>query len=200
MRDHPEIRLIVTGIIAGLCASIIYPLILFVPFSLPVVAAMASFLGPAIGIGSLGLRQLIRLHGESAAATLGAVHNLLAGALFTAMALVQLAVKDVAASSSKVIELQGIWWGLDVAWDIYIGLGTIFFGCAMFRHPRFGMIFAGSGVALGVAEILLNVYTFPAPPAASGLFDIGPFVGLWYLAATIQAWRSLGWARQQLHG
>jgi hypothetical protein len=33
------------------------------------------------------------------------------------------------------------------------------------------------------------------PPANAGLVDIGPLVGLWFLAATVQAWRSLGWAR-----
>ena len=92
MIDPVEIRWIKTGVVAGLCASLFYPLLLFAPLPLVATAAVAALLGPAIGIGSLGLRQLIRMHGESVAATLGAIHNSLAGGLFTAMVLVQLAV------------------------------------------------------------------------------------------------------------
>lgn len=85
------------------------------------------------------------------------------------MVLVQLAVKDYAPSFSRGI--VGVW----------LGRG-----------------FGGAGLVLGLVEILLNLGTFPLPPAEAGWFDVGPFVGLWYLAATIQTWRSVGWARQQL--
>lgn len=59
-------------------------------------------------------------------------------------------------------------------------------------------MFAVPGLSLGLLVIVLNLLPFPIPPAEAGSFDIGPFVGLWYLAATIQAWRSLPWVRQQL--
>ena len=32
--------------------------------------------------------------------------------------------------------MTAIWLGLDVAWDAYIGLGTLFLALAMLRHPR----------------------------------------------------------------
>lgn len=198
MRNDVEIRWIVAGVVGGLAASALYPLLLFTNLSAAVTATAAGLLGPAIGIGSLGLRQLIRLHSRSVTATLGAIHNALAGALFTSMALVQVAVRSYEVESPMSPRMIGVWLGLDVAWDVYIGLGTLFFACAMWRHPRFGWGFAVSGLALALAELLLNLYTFPVPPAEAGLFDIGPFVGLWYLATTIQTWRSLGWARVQL--
>ncbi len=191
-----EIRWIRIGILGGLCASILYPVLLFAPLSLPLTAAVASFLGPAIGVGSLGLYRLIRLHAPSVSGALGAIHNIIAGALFTAMALVQLAVRSQAPTGSAA-DLVGVWLGIDVAWDIYIGLGTLAFGWAMRHHPRFGWPFAVTGMLLGLLEIILNLLPFPTPPANAGSVDIGPVVGLWYLASTIQAWRSLSWAGER---
>lgn len=198
MRGGYEIRLIQAGIVAGLSASVLYPVILFVPLPLAATAAAAAFLGPAIGIGSLGLRQVITLHGNSVAATLAAVANVVAGALISAMLLVQLAVRYGISDAVPSAHLVAVWLGLDVAWDVYIGLGTLFFGIAMIGHPRFGWAFALPGLGLGFLVLALNFYTFPTPPAEAGLIDVGPFVGLWYLAATLQAWRSIAWAREHI--
>lgn len=196
--EAAEIRWIQSGVVAGLCASVFYPVILFVPLPLAATAAVAALLGPAIGFGSLGLRQLISLHGPSVTATLGAISNLVAGALLTAMVLVQLAVRHAVSGVTPQDDLVGIWLGLDVAWDVYIGLGTILFATSMLSHPRFRWPFALPGFVLGFLVLLLNFYTFPTPPAEAGSVDVGPFVGLWYLAATLQAWRSIAWARERL--
>jgi hypothetical protein len=96
--------------------------------------------------------------------------------------------------------LQGVWLGLDVAWDTYIGLGTVLFAFSMLRHPRFGRVFAATGVAIGFALLLFNLYTFPTPPANAGLVDLGPLIGLWYFAVTVQMWRSLSWAQAAASG
>ncbi len=198
MENPSEIRWIECGVVAGLCASVLYPVLLFAPLPLAATAAAAALLGPAIGVGSLGLRQLIRLHGRSVTASLGAITNFGAGALFTAMALIQLAVRHAGPDSAPQRDLIGVWLGLDVAWDVYIGLGTLFFAWSMLGHPRFGWPFALPGFVVGFLVIVLNLYTFPIPPAEAGSFDVGPFVGLWYLAGTVQAWRSIGWARARL--
>ena len=198
MNEQLEIPWIEAGIVGGICASVLYPVLLFAPLPLAVTAGVGAFLGPAIGLGSLGLYRLIALHSPSVAAAIGAIHNLIAGALFTAMALVQLAVRS--RNPGHASDLVGVWLGLDVAWDIYIGLGTLAFAWAMRHHPRYGWTFAGPGLALGLLVIVLNLIPFPVPPAEAGSFDIGPLVGIWYLAATIQAWRSLAWARQRTEG
>jgi len=46
---------------------------------------------------------------------------------------------------------------------------------------------------VGAALLVLNLQTFPTPPANAGLFDLGPVLGLWYLAVTIQVARSFHW-------
>lgn len=193
-----QIRWIKVGIIAGLCASIVYPLLVFAPLPFILTATLAGLLGPLIGFASFGLRALLQLFEDSVASTLAALSNLIAGAFFSAMALVQLAVRSRAPVGAGEADLVGVWLGLDVAWDIYIGLGTVLFASVMVRHPRFRWPFAVTGLTLGFLELALNLATFPTPPAEAGLFDIGPLVGLWYLATTLQAWRSLGWARARV--
>jgi hypothetical protein len=194
-----EVQWIRVGAVGGLWACVAYPAAVFVPLPLAVSAALAASFGPALGLGCVGLWRLIRLHHGSVAAGAAAGLNALGGALFTAMALVQMAVGATTGDRTER-PLQAIWLGLDVAWDVYIGLGTVLFAFSMLRHPRFGRVFAASGAAVGFTLLLFNLYTFPTPPANAGLVDLGPVVGLWYLAVTVQMWRSLRWAQAAASG
>ena len=90
--------------------------------------------------------------------------------------------------------------GLDVAWDVFICLGTLLFALNMIRHPRLGRIIGIIGIALAVGLFALNIYTFPTPPGEAGLFDLGPFVSLWYLVVSIMVLSSLKWARENAKG
>jgi hypothetical protein len=108
---------------------------------------------------------------------------------------VQLAVKARLQGAKASPELVGIWLGLDVAWDVYVSIGTGLFALAMLKHPRFGKVFGGIGLVIAMFLLVLNLFTFPTPPADAGLIDLGPVVFLWYLVATVQAWRSLPWVR-----
>ena len=194
-----EVRWIRSGAIAGVWACVAYPTAVFAPLPLRASAALAASFGPALGVGSVGLWRIVRLRGSSVAAGAAAGLNSLGGALFTAMLLVQMAVGHASGGQTER-PLQAVWLGLDVAWDAYIGLGTVLFGIGMFNHPRFGRAFGGCGVVLGIGLLASNLYTFPTPPANAGLIDLGPFVGVWYLAVSVQTWRSLGWAREAARG
>jgi len=191
------VRFIRLGIVAGFVTCIGYPVVSFAPLPHRLAIVLVALLGPALGVASLGLREALRLHERSVAATLGGAFNLLAGALFTAMLLVQLAVRGYALSEALPSRLVGVWLGLDVAWDVYVGIGTIFFSIAMLRHPRFGPWYAAPGLLIAAALLALNLGTFPLPPGEAGLVDVGPLVGLWYLVVTVRMWRSLGWAARQ---
>ena len=200
MTTNDPLQWITAGVVGGILAAVLYPALLFLPGPSILVTVAAGFFGLSIGVGSVGLMKLITLKRGSVPAVLGAVSNFTAGAVFTTMALVQLAVKQVAVESGVAInpQLEAVWLGLDVAWDIYIGVGTMFFGWAMLAHHRFRWFFGIPGLVLGGFLLILNLIPFPTPPSSAGLIDLGPFVGLWYLAVTIQAWRSLNWAKSQL--
>jgi hypothetical protein len=100
------------------------------------------------------------------------------------MVAVQLAVKDVADPPDE--GLRAVYWGLDVAWDLYIALGTVAFAIALY-HARWLRLWALPGLAAGAALFVLNLASFPEPPGSAGLVDIGPLVGLWYTGVTVGA-------------
>jgi hypothetical protein len=195
VKEKPEIRAwLRTGIIAGLIACISYPLAIFLPMNRPLTLLVSGSFGPALMIASVALGKILLDRRRSVPAQLGAISNALAGALVTAMIIVQLAVRysTVPASDPMLAKfvVNRIWdvvLGLDVSFDVFIGLGTIFFGISMLYDPRFGRIVGILGILIGAVVLLgFNIYTFPTPPKDAGLFDPGPVSGLWYLVVTIQ--------------
>ena len=150
-------------------------------------------------VASWGLREFLSLHRRTIAADLAVASNALAGDLFTAMLLVQLAV-GVRSGDKPAADAVSIWLGLDVAWDVYVGIGTLLFGMSALRHPRLGVLIGSAGVVIASALLALNLYTFPTPPADAGLVDLGPGVGLWYLVVTAMVLGSLRWARSAAVG
>lgn len=191
-------RWIQLSVIVGLATCTVYPALVFLPLPQNAAAILAAAWGPLFGVASLGLAKLLQVERRSIAVQLAIFFNLSASVLITAMLLVQLAVGATAQDAKVAPELVAVWLGLDVAWDIYAGLGMALFALAMLSHPRFRLAFGASGLLIAGALLILNLFTFPTPPANAGLFDPGPLVGLWYLAVTIQTWRSLRWAKTRL--
>jgi hypothetical protein len=182
----------------GIATSVIYPSLIFIPLSQLLTVTLAAAVGPSLGLASIGLYRFLRIQQASVSAQLAAACNFLGGALFTTMLLVQIAVRIRAAGQPLDQQVVAVWLGLDVAWDVYIALGTALFAWAMWTHPRFGRGFTVTGILLAVLLLALNFYTFPEPPGESHLVDLGPFVGLWYLVVSVQMWRSLNWVKQAL--
>jgi hypothetical protein len=169
----------------GFGATICYALvsILSGPEWLVVIAVFGFAV--TLSFGSMAIRQFLVLTGStSPLGLLGAVANVIAGALFLSMALVQIAVKDVADPPDEA--LRAIYWGLDVAWDLYIGAGTLCFAVVFYRSSLFRW-FSLPGMTIALLLLGLNVASFPEPPSDAGLVDVGPLVGIWYLAVTIRA-------------
>ena len=192
MNDHSTTA-IRAGVAAGFGTCVVYPLLIFAPLPDVLTVTLAALMGPLLGVSSWGLREFITVHRRSVLTDLGVASNALAGALLTAMLLVQIAVGERAGGQRVSSELVGVWLGLDVAWDVYVGLGTLLLAIAMWKHPRLGAIPGGIGVLMAVLLLSLNFWTFPTPPGEAGLFDAGPLVALWYLAVTILVLRSLSW-------
>ena len=195
-RRESSDRLVLWGAIAGLGTCVVYPLVAFSPLPDPAKVVLAALMGPLLGVASWGLRQFLVLHRPTVAADVGALGNALAGALVTAMFLVQAAV-GMRVAGRPSLEGEAVWLGLDVAWDVYLGCGTLLLASSMFRHPRLGRAIGGAGVLLALGLLVLNLGTFPVPPGNAGWIDLGPAVGLWYLVVTVVVLRSLPWARSQ---
>ena len=72
--------------------------------------------------------------------------------------------------------------GLDVAWDLFIGVALLLLAWALKDHADFRLWWGLPGAVLAAGLIVLNVMTFPWPPDTRGLLDLGPFLGLYIVA------------------
>ena len=189
------------GGISGLAAMLVYVIISAAPLPDALTAALSASFGPLLSLASYGLYRLLALNRKTPSLQIAAVSNAIAGALVTAMLMVQVAVRAGGRGTLDAFlwtKFRRVDLGLDVAWDVYICLGTFLFAWNMLRHARYGRIFGGLGLLLSAGLAVLNLATFPTPPAYAGLIDLGPFVGLWYVAVSIQLLRSRPWAESQV--
>ena len=193
------------GIAAGLVAVIVYPILILVSLPrVPQVVLGASF-GPALAVASLALWHVLRSNRHTPSGELAAMCNALAGALVTAMILVQLAINYSTAPEASdqlatVIRdrLWDIVLGLDVSFDVFIGLGTLLFAVNMIRDPRFGRLIGWAGVLVATIPLWgANLFFFPDPPYTHGFPHVGIFTGAWYLGVVLLMIRD---ARGSRHG
>lgn len=204
MNDENQMTLkwINLGIICGILVSVIYPLLQFIS-NLILAVIFAASMGILLSLASVGLYYFIEIHKKSITSKIALFSNIIAGALLTQMFLVQLAIKS---SSPNIVEQSNKWiwnsmnhihYGLDVAWDVYIFLGTILFAVSIFHHPKLGKIFSISGIIISLLMIITNIISFPIPPSKE-FIDFGPLIGLWYLGITIKIIVSKKWLHQYL--
>jgi len=160
-------------------------------------------MGILLSLASAGLYYFIQIHKKTITAKIALFSNIIAGALLTQMFLVQLAIKssrpELIEEASKWIwdSINHIHYGLDVAWDVYIFLGTILFAISVFQHPKLGRIFSIIGILISLLMIITNIISFPIPPSRE-FIDFGPLIGLWYLGITIKITFSKKWIHQQI--
>lgn len=181
------------GIVAGFLACFAYPILILVSLPrIPQVVLGTSF-GPALAIASIALAHILQARRRTPSLELAAISNALAGALVTAMIIVQLAINystaPVADDQLAALLRNSLWdivLGLDVSFDVFISLATLLFAINMIPDPRFGKIIGWTGVFVSVVMVYgANIYYFPDPPYTHGFPHLGIFTGLWYLAVTI---------------
>lgn len=200
------------GIGSGVLACVVYPLLVFIPMPRHLTVVLAAAFGPALAVASMGLYQFVKFHKDSVSAQIAVVSNILAGALVTAMLIVQLALRmgmerhfNEQGTDEAVRKIvHWIWFvdlGLDVSFDVFIGLGTLLFALNMLKHPRFGLLVGWVGIFIAAVMVLgFNFYSFPDPPKEVGLLDPGPFTGLWYLWVVILMACSWEWVESPAAG
>lgn len=137
-----------------------------------------------ITVSSIGIYHILGGATGPRMALIAAVANVVAAAQLLAMLMVQMSVRAVV--EQPEVALRAVWWGLDVAWDLYVGTGTILFALCMFGRRGLGIWFAAPGLLLGSLLLVFNIATFPNPPDISGLVDVGPLIGIWYLVVYVR--------------
>jgi hypothetical protein len=195
------------GVVAGLFVSVIYPLIIFTHLPFHVTLFLAASVGPLLSISSIGLYFFIKIHRKTVSLQIATLFNIIAGAIFNMMLIVQMAIRkginDYIAEATDSTMQELLRWilksvnkvqlGLDISWDVFILVGSFLFALNMLRHPRLGRTIGLMGLFIACMTLGLNLYTFPTPPEEAGLVDLGPLIGLWYLIIAILILRSWKW-------
>jgi hypothetical protein len=195
------------GLICGFLACVVFPLSTQVNISFHVNYFLFFAFGPLLCVASVGLYHFLKMHRNSVKLQLGSLFLFTSGVAVTMMGTMQGAIRyllsqyigeatdEMTRETLRLISrgVNPTQLGLDIAFDIFISLGTFLIAMAMLNHPRFGKIFGFTGMIVSGAGLILNLITFPLNPGEQGLIDAGPFFGLWFTVVTIQVLRSLKW-------
>ncbi len=200
------------GIVCGIFADLCYGLAIGLPMPERLTNIIFFAFGPLLMAGAPGTYFFIKQHRNSITLQVGTLFMIAAGMSVTVMAVVQRAVfltffpikpeatNEVAYEAWRMGLESGnaIQLGLDIVWDIFIMTSMVLLAISMYSHPRLGKIISIFGITIGLLGLYFNLATFPAPPGQAGSFDIGPFVGLWFLVVTIMVIANLKWLRRSL--
>lgn len=161
-------------------------------------------LGPLAIVGVLSIAQRLATTADGLILKAATVFGIIAFALWeTVMAIQQgiriffrervlpEAVDSATQETIKLIQrgVNSVQWTMDVAFDVFYCLLIILFGFLMYRHRDFGRFLGVLGIVSAAGLLILNMWTFPFPPAESGLFDLGPLTGIWWVLVIIQMFR-----------
>lgn len=195
MTDHRVHTLAAAAGVSGVAGTLCYVAAIFLPMGERVAYAVVMAWPVLSIVFAYGLFRLLEAERESAANRLAFLFACLAFATLAAMISVQMAVRmgiaeeaaaappgDKGLYDPLLAALRLVDYGLDVAWDVLIGTCLAFLGAAIGGDRRFGRGWGWPASLLGAGLVILNLITFPHPPADAGLFDLGPFIGLFIIA------------------
>jgi len=83
--------------------------------------------------------------------------------------------------------------GFNYVSDFFIDWTAFLWAIVMWNHPKYGKLFAVTGLIAAGSHFLMKLVTFPEPPSEAGLFDAGPLVSVWFAIVTVQLIRKRKW-------
>ena len=176
----------------------------YICFFLPIPAAIqrnfAFAFGPLMMVGLVGLQWVLAQQRDGILLRSGTIFGIVGAAFVNAMLVTQIAngywneARLELATGDKEREIAELLFaavnrvqlGFDISFDIFIMTATLLLSAVMLRQRPLFPILGWVGLIAAGIPLSLNLYTFPDPPAAAGLFDAGPMVGLWFLAVFIR--------------
>jgi hypothetical protein len=156
---------------------------------------LATLWGPLGIVMMYAFYRLLAQERDGAVNRVAFIYGVIAFTLVVLMIMVQAAVllkasdlaldgpaEDFETWHDMALVARGVDWGIDIAWDLFLGLWMVLTALLMFGHSRLGRRWAVPAMVLAVALLGLNAVSVPFPPDTKGLIDPGPAVGLYYLA------------------
>ena len=169
-----------------------------IPLPERLLLALVFLIAPAAILGVLAIRRWLTSSPPSPFRTLatdaGTVFLVIAFAFFDLMLIVQQTVRffyrdllagaeNAAAESLRLAYrlVNPVQLGMDIAFDVFYGLGIILVSLAILAKGRLERILGVFGIVAAAGLLSFNLWTFPKPPAESGLVDLGPVTAVWWI-------------------
>jgi len=200
------------GAISGIISILFYFSVAAFSFMPDPLVRLFAFSFPLLWIISfMGLYSFLKRESHTATLEIAYVFGLIGGALVLSLLVIQLANNTWHQEAMRTAQSEGskellratyrganrVQAGLDVAFDIFITVSWFLFGLNIMRSKSFNKILGAVGCLLSAGLLVLNMITFPTAPAESGLFDLGPFLGLWALVFYI--WFTVVLFKKEIH-
>ena len=189
-------QLIRIGAISGILSIIFYFSVAVIPVIPDGIDLLLAFSFPLLWIISfMGLYHFLKRENHTATLEIAYLFGIIGSAIACTFLVIQQAnfIWDSELSNSINYELKKEFYNasyrganrvqaaMDVAFDIFITISWILFGFNIAKSKRFNKIFGWTGSLIALGLLVLNMITFPNAPAYDGLFDLGPFLGVWIL-------------------
>jgi len=175
----------------GLFVLLVYLLSVTGLFPFPKKLAIISLLalGPVAIFGVISLANLLRSEANAFMAEAGKAFGILAFAILEMFLCIQFGTRtyfsehlytpDLAPAKKEMLDMvyngvNSIQFTMDIAFDVFYCLAII------------GIF----GILAGSLLLIFNMWTFPYPPAETGLIDLGPVTGIWWVVVIVMMIRA----------
>jgi len=190
MKTNQNPDLFIVGGLCGVIGTISYIIAITFPFS-PTVSFLLAMAWPILSIiFASSAYEYISIQNQSISNQLAFIFTCIAFILVSIMISIQLVVRagmEESIINASSIEkdtlllisysLRWIDLGVDLAWDMFLGLALFLLSMAIKGHEKFGIWWSIPLALLATVLVVTNLLTFPNPPDSKGLFDVGPIVG-----------------------
>ena len=189
-------QVIKIGAVSGILSIIFY-------FSVAVISVIPDRIGLLIAfsfpllwiISFMGLYHFLKNENRTATLEIAYLFGIIGAAIACTFLVIQQAniIWDAELQNSVNYELNKGFYNasyrgtnrvqaaMDVAFDIFITISWILFGLNIAKSKSFNKLLGWTGSIIALGLLVLNMITFPTAPAEAGLFDLGPFLGIWSL-------------------
>lgn len=168
-----------------------------------IILSLVFAIGPVAIVGVLNVADRLSTGPDNSSVQIGKAFLIIGFALFTLMLVVQQTIflqfdqfRSESDNQTAIDTLNAVFkgvnlvqLGIDVAFDIFYCVGVIFFATAMYRHQDFGRFIGSFGIISATGLLVLNLTAFPYVPSESGLIDLGPLTGVWWLLVISRIFR-----------
>jgi len=173
------------------------------PRKLAIISLLA--LGPIAIFGIISIAKLLTNEANAFMAEAGKVFGILAFAILEMFLCIQFGTRtyfrehlytgDLIPEKKEMLDMvyngvNSIQFTMDIAFDVFYCLSIIIFSGLMIGNRYFGRIIGIFGILAGSSLLIFNMWKFPYPPAESGLVDLGPVTGIWWVVVIVMMMRA----------